>query len=52
MDNLIDSDDLIDWDQRSLAGRHTPPPAIYLDTNSSAFPVAAAAIAFNPIFWK
>ena len=51
MASLIGGNSLVDFDQRSLAGMQ-PSTAFHPDRNLSAFIVAAAAIAFNPIFWK
>lgn len=41
---------LVDFDQKSLASTFQPLPSSSYNTNTSQ--VAAAAIAFNPIFWK
>ena len=42
---------LVDFDQKSLAGK--PVPGTRWELEAHARPtVAAASIAFNPIFWK
>jgi hypothetical protein len=51
MDTLIGRNDLVDFDQKSLAGIKPQTPKLHKVADES-LPVAAAAIAFNPIFWK